>query len=74
MRKRTGQADGEPWSCFNGLVVKWAGRARSRSSRRTDLGQIGAIFDLDGDHRPEVRLRALDEDSGGRSSRSSVVN
>jgi hypothetical protein len=63
MRKRTGQADGEPWSCFNGLIVKWRGKgAFAIVTQDWDLGQIGAVFDLDGDRRPEVLVFApLDE-------------
>jgi len=59
MRKRTGQADGEPWSCFNGLIVKWGGKGPfAIVTQDWDLGQIGAVFDLDGDHRREVLVFA----------------
>ena len=63
MRKRTGQADGEPWSCFNGLIVRWGGKGPfAIVTQDWDLGQVGAVFDLDGDRRPELLVFApLDE-------------
>ena len=57
--KRAGRADGEPRSCFNGLIVRWGGSARFVPvARDWDRGQIAAIFDLDGDRRPEVLVFA----------------
>jgi hypothetical protein len=63
MLERGGDTDCEPWSCFNGLVVRWGGTTTfSVVTKDWDLGQIGAVFDLDGDRRPEVLVFAqLDE-------------
>jgi len=63
MLERAGDTDREPWSCFNGLVVRWGGSTTfSVVTEDWDLGQIGAIFDLDGDRRPEILVFApLDE-------------
>jgi hypothetical protein len=63
MRARGGDTDCEPWSCFNGLVVRWGGSTTfSVVTQDWDLGQIAAVSDLDGDRRPEVLVFApLDE-------------
>ncbi len=59
MRKRTGQGDGEPWSCFNGLLVRWGGKGPfAVVTQDWDLGRVGAVFDLDGDRRPELLVFA----------------
>jgi len=59
MRKRTGQADGAPLSCFNGLMVRWGGKgALAIVAQDWDRGQVGAVFDLDADHHPEILVFA----------------
>jgi hypothetical protein len=63
MLARAGNTDDEPWSCFNGLVVRWGGSTRfSVVIKDWDLAQIGAISDLDGDRRPEVLVFAQLDD------------
>jgi len=63
MRAQTAHADGEPWSCFNGLLVRWGGSTTfTVVAKDWDLGQIVATFDFAGDGHSAVLVFApLDE-------------
>jgi hypothetical protein len=65
MQARAGCAgdDCEPWSCFNGLLVRWGGTARfAIVTKDWHLGRVEAVFDWDGDRHPEVLVFAWLDD------------
>jgi hypothetical protein len=64
----------KPGSCFNGLIVRWAAKGPwVIVAQDWDLGQVGAVFDLDGNHHPEVLVFAA-FDKGFRRQVFTVEN